>query len=184
MKQWLILLLMVSSGVGAGAEEIGTVITEASNPLNRMEVDRRLRVTEVLGEIPTRLEKPNICDVQSNQFTGWNYVILNRDGRRDSSFYGISFPRELVALDQPLKSGFKSRLTKDHFGNSSTYTAEYRDGVLVIEEESKWGGSLHHYRVEFSTKSTILDSTSIRPTVDTLVDGKILRIKCIETPMA
>jgi hypothetical protein len=185
MKQWLILLLMVSCG--AGAEEIGIVNTGASNPLNRMEVDRRLRVTEVLGEVPVRLKKPNVCDVQSNRFTGWNYVTLSRDGSMDSSFYGISFPTELVALDQPLKAGFKKSLTKSNYGiygRASKFTAEYRNGVLVIEEETEWGGGMHNYRVEFSTKSTILDSTSIRQTVDILVDDKILQIKCIETPMA
>jgi hypothetical protein len=182
MKPWLILLLMVSCF--AGGEEIGNVNTAALNPLNRMEVDRRLRVTEVLGEIPVRLGKPNFCDVQSNRFSGWNYVVSNRDGSMESSFYGISFPSELVALDQPLNAGFKNSLTKDHYGRSSTYTAEYRDGVLVIEEQTELGGRMHHYRVEFSTKSTILNSTSIQQTVDTLVDDKIVHIKCIETPMA
>jgi hypothetical protein len=182
MKQWFILLLMVSCG--AGAEEIGTVNTEASNPLNRMEVERRLRVTEILGEIPVRREKPNFCEMQSNRFSGWNYVILTRDGHMDAGSYGISFPRELVALDQPLKAEFKKSLTKDHYGRTSKFTAEYRDGVLVIEEETEWGGRMHHYHIEFSTKSTILDSTSIRQTVDTLVDDHVLQIKCIETPMA
>jgi|GEM_PF-4275587 len=81
--------------------------------------------------------------------------------------YGAGFPSELVDIEKPLKNGFKNQVEITTMGITATWTAEFKNGVLTIENIIR-GPNMKPAKLHFEaeTSSTLLEAEKISGNIE------------------